>query len=159
RSPSWRHRSMRIGDPRTRRAVSTSVNVIRVVPPASRSKSTPRSSTDRVPSISSGGSPWRRCTIHTVLDGATGTSCPRRPRSTTYAMAVAFVDECSVQVTAGRGGDGSSSLHSEPFKPRGGPDGGNGGPGGSVIFEVAGGVHDLSWLGDHPHQTAKPGAP
>jgi GTP-binding protein len=74
-------------------------------------------------------------------------------------MAVAFVDECSVQVTAGRGGDGSSSLHSEPFKPRGGPDGGNGGPGGSVIFEVAGGVHDLSWLGDHPHQTAKPGAP
>jgi GTP-binding protein len=72
-------------------------------------------------------------------------------------MTMAFVDECTVQVTAGRGGDGSSSLHSEPFKPRGGPDGGNGGPGGSVIVEVSGGVHDLSWLADHPHQTAKPG--
>ena len=74
-------------------------------------------------------------------------------------MAVAFVDECSVQVTAGRGGDGSSSLHSEPFKPRGGPDGGNGGAGGAVIFEVSGGVHDLSWLADHPHQEAAAGRP
>ena len=49
---------------------------------------------------------------------------------------MAFVDECTVFVTSGRGGDGSSSMHSEPYKPRGGPDGGTGGAGGSVILEV-----------------------
>jgi len=68
-----------------------------------------------------------------------------------------FTDECTVIVEAGRGGDGSASLHSEPFKPRGGPDGGNGGRGGSVVFEVSRGVHDLSWLADHPHQRARAG--
>ncbi len=72
---------------------------------------------------------------------------------------MAFVDECTVFATAGRGGNGSASLHSEPFKPRGGPDGGNGGDGGSVVFEVARGVHDLSWLADHPHQKARGGEP
>ena len=68
-----------------------------------------------------------------------------------------FTDECTVSVEGGRGGNGSSSLHSEPYKPRGGPDGGNGGRGGSVIFEVARGIHDLSWLAEHPHQRARPG--
>jgi GTP-binding protein len=68
-----------------------------------------------------------------------------------------FTDECTVSVEAGRGGDGSASLHSEPFKPRGGPDGGNGGRGGSVVFEVSPGIHDLSWLADHPHQRARAG--
>ncbi len=68
-----------------------------------------------------------------------------------------FVDETTVYVQAGRGGNGSASLHSEPYKPRGGVDGGNGGPGGSVIFEVSRGVHDLSALADHPHQRAAHG--
>lgn len=72
---------------------------------------------------------------------------------------MAFVDECTVWVQAGRGGDGSVSRHSEPYKPKGGPDGGNGGPGGSVIFEVTSGVHDLGWLADHPHQRAANGGP
>jgi len=71
---------------------------------------------------------------------------------------MAFVDETKIHVRAGRGGNGSASLHSEPYKPHGGPDGGNGGPGGSVIFEVSNGVHDLSWLADHPHQRAANGA-
>jgi GTP-binding protein len=70
-----------------------------------------------------------------------------------------FTDECTVFVEAGRGGNGSASLHSEPYKPRGGPDGGNGGRGGSVVFEVARGIHDLSWLADHPHQRARQGGP
>jgi GTP-binding protein len=70
-----------------------------------------------------------------------------------------FVDECTVFVRAGRGGDGSASLHSEPYKPRGGPDGGDGGAGGSVVFEVSRGVHDLSWLADHPHPRAPNGNP
>ena len=70
-----------------------------------------------------------------------------------------FVDECTVFAQAGRGGDGAASLHSEPFKPRGGPDGGTGGPGGSVVVQVDPGVHDLSWLADHPHQRAESGRP
>src|SRR6266496_1405357 len=69
-----------------------------------------------------------------------------------------FVDEATVYVKAGRGGNGSASMHSEPYKPHGGPDGGNGGPGGSVVFEVSRGVHDLSWVADHPHQRATNGA-
>jgi GTP-binding protein len=72
---------------------------------------------------------------------------------------MAFVDECTVFLTAGRGGNGSVSLHSEPYKPRGGPDGGNGGDGGSIVFEVSRGVHDLSWLAEHPHQKAPGGQP
>jgi GTP-binding protein len=72
---------------------------------------------------------------------------------------MAFVDECVLYVTSGKGGDGSASMHSEPYKPRGGPDGGSGGAGGSVIVEVSSGVHDLSWLADHPHQRAEHGSP
>jgi GTP-binding protein len=72
---------------------------------------------------------------------------------------MAFVDECTVFAHAGRGGHGSASLHSEPYKPRGGPDGGNGGDGGSIVIEVSRGVHDLSWLADHPHQKAPGGEP
>jgi GTP-binding protein len=74
-------------------------------------------------------------------------------------MGMAFVDECVLRVSSGRGGDGSASMHSEPYKSRGGPDGGNGGNGGDVILEVRAGVHDLSWLADHPHQHATPGSP
>jgi GTPase len=65
---------------------------------------------------------------------------------------MSFIDEATVYVKAGRGGNGSASMHSEPYKPHGGPDGGNGGAGGSVVFEVSRGVHDLSWVADHPHQ-------
>ena len=68
-----------------------------------------------------------------------------------------FVDEALVYAKAGRGGNGSASMHSEPYKPHGGPDGGNGGAGGSVVFEVSRGVHDLSWIADHPHQRAPSG--
>ena len=42
-------------------------------------------------------------------------------------MGMAFVDECVLYVRSGRGGDGSASMRSEPYKARGGPDGGNGG--------------------------------
>ena len=71
---------------------------------------------------------------------------------------MAFVDECTLYVTSGRGGDGSVSMHSEPYKARGGPDGGSGGNGGSVILEVTAGIHDLSWLADHPHPRGVNGA-
>ena len=46
-----------------------------------------------------------------------------------------LIDYAKIKIRAGKGGDGSSSFHREKFVPRGGPDGGNGGRGGDVIFE------------------------
>jgi GTPase len=72
---------------------------------------------------------------------------------------MSFVDEVTLHARGGRGGDGSSSIRREPYTPNGGPDGGDGGKGGDVVFEVSTGVHDLSWLADHPHQRAESGDP
>jgi GTPase len=47
-----------------------------------------------------------------------------------------FADHAVLKVLAGHGGHGCASVHREKFKPLGGPDGGNGGRGGSVILEV-----------------------
>ncbi|HEU5002460.1 MAG TPA: GTPase ObgE [Actinomycetota bacterium] len=70
-----------------------------------------------------------------------------------------FVDEAQIMVAAGRGGDGAVTFHREKYQPRGGPDGGNGGRGGSVILVATDGVGSLSWLRDHPHQKAASGTP
>ena len=47
-----------------------------------------------------------------------------------------FVDEITVKLIAGKGGDGCTSFHHEKCMPNLGPDGGNGGRGASIIFEV-----------------------
>jgi GTPase len=60
-----------------------------------------------------------------------------------------FVDEARFVVRAGRGGDGSVSFNREKYKPRGGPDGGRGGDGGSVIFRA---TEDLQTLEPYTHR-------
>jgi GTP-binding protein len=57
-----------------------------------------------------------------------------------------FVDRVTIEIAAGRGGDGCMSFRREKYVPRGGPDGGDGGDGGSVILVAEPGVDSLSAL-------------
>ncbi len=57
-----------------------------------------------------------------------------------------FVDRVQIEVQAGHGGDGCCSFRRERYIPKGGPDGGDGGHGGSVIIRATAGVDSLSPL-------------
>jgi GTP-binding protein len=61
-------------------------------------------------------------------------------------------------VRGGQGGKGSASFRREPFTPRGGPDGGDGGRGGSVVLKATTDVSDLSVYKTRPRWNAEPGA-
>ncbi len=70
-----------------------------------------------------------------------------------------FVDQVTLHIQAGDGGNGCASVHREKFKPLGGPDGGNGGNGGSVILRVDPGVTTLVDYHRQSHRRAANGQP
>ncbi|HET9647713.1 MAG TPA: GTPase ObgE [Microlunatus sp.] len=70
-----------------------------------------------------------------------------------------FVDRVTLHVYGGNGGHGCASVHREKFKPLGGPDGGNGGDGGSVILRVDPGLTTLVDYHRESHRRATNGQP
>jgi GTPase len=64
-----------------------------------------------------------------------------------------FHDRARIHVQAGRGGDGGLSFRREKHVPKGGPDGGDGGPGGDVVLTADPALRDLS--GFRPNQRIK----
>ena len=68
-----------------------------------------------------------------------------------------FVDRVVIHARAGSGGNGCASVHREKFKPLGGPDGGNGGRGGSIVLVVDPQVHTLLDFHFRPHVDAPSG--
>jgi GTP-binding protein len=70
-----------------------------------------------------------------------------------------FVDEVDIEIAAGHGGRGAMSFRREKFIPRGGPDGGNGGPGGSVFLLASDHINTLVNFRFHPEHHAENGKP
>ncbi|MDZ7618799.1 MAG: GTPase, partial [Patescibacteria group bacterium] len=68
-----------------------------------------------------------------------------------------FVDRVEIDVEGGRGGDGCVSFRREKYVPRGGPNGGDGGNGGSVLIIAEEGVDSLNALAHHKAWRAKSG--
>ncbi|MDI6829706.1 MAG: GTPase ObgE [Actinomycetota bacterium] len=68
-----------------------------------------------------------------------------------------FIDEARIKVRGGRGGDGCTSFHREKYRPLGGPDGGDGGRGGSVIIRASEGVNTLVEYTRRKHFRAEDG--
>ena len=73
--------------------------------------------------------------------------------------AKSFIDQVEVHVRSGRGGDGATSFRREALVEFGGPDGGDGGRGGDVVFKASGHVNSLLSLFYDPKCFAQDGAP
>ena len=60
-------------------------------------------------------------------------------------MATTFIDKARITVRAGNGGNGAVAFHREKYVAAGGPDGGDGGKGGSIILQVDDNMSTLMW--------------
>ena len=47
-----------------------------------------------------------------------------------------FVDRAKIHIKSGKGGDGAVTFRRDPYVPEGGPDGGDGGKGGNIVFQA-----------------------
>lgn len=70
-----------------------------------------------------------------------------------------FIDEAQIHIKAGDGGNGCVSFRREKFIPKGGPDGGDGGKGGSVHFEAVKNLDTLMDFAGRHHWHAQNGRP
>ena len=68
-----------------------------------------------------------------------------------------FVDRVTINVKGGDGGNGCLAFRREKYVPRGGPSGGDGGPGGSIILRAVQGVTNLAHLSSQRHWKAERG--
>ncbi len=68
-----------------------------------------------------------------------------------------FADSAKIFIKSGKGGDGHVSFRRELYVPAGGPDGGDGGKGGDIIFEVDKGLNTLTDFRHVRKYTAQPG--
>ena len=72
-----------------------------------------------------------------------------------------FIDQVTIRVKAGDGGDGAVAFRREKYVPRGGPAGGDGGDGGDIVVEVDEGLStllDYRFKPEHRGEPGKPGA-
>ena len=70
---------------------------------------------------------------------------------------MAFADRATIYIRSGKGGDGHVSFRREMYVPNGGPDGGDGGRGGDIIFEVNEGLNTLADFRFHKKYCASNG--
>ena len=68
-----------------------------------------------------------------------------------------FADRARIFIKSGKGGDGHVSFRRELYVPNGGPDGGDGGRGGDIIFEVDEGLNTLTEFRHNRKYAAEPG--
>ena len=97
---------------------------------------------------------WSSCQIRPTATLPQGIS-----RDYNGSAAMRFIDEARVFVRAGKGGNGAIAFLREKYRPFGGPAGGNGGRGGSVIFEVDEGLSTLLDFKYQPRLIARDGEP
>ncbi|PPG63308.1 hypothetical protein C5C27_06020, partial [Rathayibacter sp. AY2B7] len=72
---------------------------------------------------------------------------------------VTFVDNVTLHLRAGHGGNGCVSVRREKFKPLAGPDGGNGGHGGDIVLVADPQTTTLLAYHRHPHRSSENGGP
>ncbi len=87
--------------------------------------------------------------------GSQGLGCVFAPPT----MRAMFVDRAEITVRAGNGGPGAVAFRRQKYEPKGGPNGGDGGHGGDVVFETDEGRNTLLDFRGHPDWEAQDGEP